>query len=212
MDWIQGGLENPGRREISAQPAARFSAHVGAGRPVAVADAGRRRARCGDGGAAAVLLRRRPSPRCGGCIRTTARPSANISARPASSRSCTRSACAATSWTRTLAGPEPLQGFRPGQAPRGREFAETTALKIGLPWVNAEYDETRALMGDDFWSYGLNPGNRKTLEAMARYSYEQGLAVRLLTSKRCSPKAPSAARPESRRTCRSSSSAARTPR
>jgi 4,5-dihydroxyphthalate decarboxylase len=61
------------------------------------------------------------------------------------------------------------------------EFAETTALKIGLPWVNAEYDETRAVMGDDFWSYGINAANRKTLEAMARYSYEQGLAVRLLT-------------------------------
>ena len=36
------------------------------------------------------------------------------------------------------------------------EFAETTALKIGLPWVNAEFDETRALMGDDFWSYGID--------------------------------------------------------
>jgi 4,5-dihydroxyphthalate decarboxylase len=61
------------------------------------------------------------------------------------------------------------------------ELAETTALKVGLPWVNAEYDETRELMGDDFWSYGLNEPNRKTLAAMARYSYEQGLAVRLLT-------------------------------
>ena len=36
-------------------------------------------------------------------------------------------------------------------------------------------------MGDDFWSYGLNDANRRTLDAMARYSYEQGLAVRLLT-------------------------------
>ena len=46
---------------------------------------------------------------------------------------------------------------------------------------NAEFDATRELMGDDFWSYGLNDANRKTLDAMARYSYEQGLAVRLLT-------------------------------
>jgi 4,5-dihydroxyphthalate decarboxylase len=61
------------------------------------------------------------------------------------------------------------------------EFAETTALKIGLPWVNAEYDDTRALMGEDFWSYGLTEENRKTLNLMARYSYEQGLSVRLLT-------------------------------
>jgi len=59
------------------------------------------------------------------------------------------------------------------------EFAETTALKIGLPWVTAEYDATREVMGDDFWSYGV-AGNRKTLELMARYSFEQGLAIRLV--------------------------------
>jgi 4,5-dihydroxyphthalate decarboxylase len=60
------------------------------------------------------------------------------------------------------------------------EFAETTALKVGLPWVNADHDATRALMGADFWSYGVE-GNRSTLQAMARYSFEQGLAVRLLS-------------------------------
>ena len=59
------------------------------------------------------------------------------------------------------------------------EFAETTALKIGLPWITAEYESTIELMGDNFWSYGIEP-NRKTLETMARYSYEQGLSVRLL--------------------------------
>lgn len=34
-------------------------------------------------------------------------------------------------------------------------------------------------MGRDFWPYGVE-ANRKTLEAMTRYSYEQGLAVRQL--------------------------------
>jgi 4,5-dihydroxyphthalate decarboxylase len=57
------------------------------------------------------------------------------------------------------------------------EFSEITALKIGLPWLNAEYDATREVMGNDFWSYGVGP-NRKVLELMARYSHEQGLAVR----------------------------------
>ncbi|MCK9915603.1 hypothetical protein MXD81_41245 [Microbacteriaceae bacterium K1510] len=60
------------------------------------------------------------------------------------------------------------------------DLAEVTALKIGLPWVSAEYEATKALMGEDFWSYGLNEANRKTLAAMARYSYEQGLATRLI--------------------------------
>jgi 4,5-dihydroxyphthalate decarboxylase len=57
------------------------------------------------------------------------------------------------------------------------EFTELTALKIGLPWLRAEFDATRELMGNDFWSYGVET-NRKTLELMARYSHEQGLAVR----------------------------------
>lgn len=61
------------------------------------------------------------------------------------------------------------------------DLAEVTALKIGLPWVTAEYEATQALMGEDFWSYGLNETNRKTLATMARYSYEQGLATRLLS-------------------------------
>ena len=60
------------------------------------------------------------------------------------------------------------------------DLAEVTALKIGLPWVAAEYEATVATMGEDFWTYGLNAANRKTLATMARYSYEQGLAVRLV--------------------------------
>jgi 4,5-dihydroxyphthalate decarboxylase len=60
------------------------------------------------------------------------------------------------------------------------DLAEVTALKIGLPWVAAEHEATIAVMGENFWSYGLDEANRKTLAAMARYSYEQGLAVRLL--------------------------------
>jgi 4,5-dihydroxyphthalate decarboxylase len=59
------------------------------------------------------------------------------------------------------------------------EFVETTALKIGLPWVTAEYEATTQAMGPDFWSYGVD-ANRKTLATMARYSHEQGLAVRLV--------------------------------
>jgi|SRR5262245_26031080 len=60
------------------------------------------------------------------------------------------------------------------------DLAETTALKVGLPWVTAELDATRETMGEDFWPYGVEP-NRRTLAAMARYSHEQGLAVRLLS-------------------------------
>ena len=49
-----------------------------------------------------------------------------------------------------------------------------------LPWFGQELEETRALMGDDFYSYGIE-NNRKALETLFRYSYEQGLASQELT-------------------------------
>jgi len=49
-----------------------------------------------------------------------------------------------------------------------------------LPWYGQELEETRDLMGDNFWPYGIEP-NRKTLEALFQYSYEQGLASKRLT-------------------------------
>ena len=49
-----------------------------------------------------------------------------------------------------------------------------------LPWYGQELEETQALMGDNFYSYGIKP-NRKTLEALFRYSHRQGLANRELT-------------------------------
>jgi 4,5-dihydroxyphthalate decarboxylase len=59
---------------------------------------------------------------------------------------------------------------------------ETAGLKIMLPWVLDHVAETEAVMGKDFWPYGFQP-NEKTLSTFLRYSYEQGLAKRLLTPK-----------------------------
>ena len=74
-----------------------------------------------------------------------------------------------------------FKAFARAKALAEAEFAETTALKIGLPWVTAEFESTTEVMGTDFWPYGLDAGNRHTLETMARYSYEQGLATRVVT-------------------------------
>ena len=49
-----------------------------------------------------------------------------------------------------------------------------------LPWYGQEFEETRALMGKNYYSYGIRP-NRKVLETLFRYSHEQGLAKRELT-------------------------------
>jgi 4,5-dihydroxyphthalate decarboxylase len=51
---------------------------------------------------------------------------------------------------------------------------------VSLPWIGQELAETRELMGENYWPYGVEP-NRKTLETLFRYSHEQGLASRVLT-------------------------------
>lgn len=48
-----------------------------------------------------------------------------------------------------------------------------------LPWIAQEFAETRALMGGNYYSYGIKP-NRKILESLFRYSYQQGLCKREL--------------------------------
>ena len=52
-------------------------------------------------------------------------------------------------------------------------------LPATLPWLVLELEETRALMGRDFWPYGV-AANKPTLDAMTRWSYEQGLTPRQL--------------------------------
>ncbi len=61
-----------------------------------------------------------------------------------------------------------------------QSFAKTAWFHLMPPWLSQEFEETRALMGDNFYSYGIEP-NRKTLEALFRQSYEQGLCRRELT-------------------------------
>ena len=48
-----------------------------------------------------------------------------------------------------------------------------------LPWATQEYEDTRKLMGKNFWPYGIE-ANRKELEAVMRYVHEQGLVKRRL--------------------------------
>jgi 4,5-dihydroxyphthalate decarboxylase len=55
----------------------------------------------------------------------------------------------------------------------------TAALKAMLPWLTAHVEETRALMGPDYWSYGY-VRNRDTLATFLRYHHEQGLSRTLL--------------------------------
>jgi 4,5-dihydroxyphthalate decarboxylase len=49
-----------------------------------------------------------------------------------------------------------------------------------LPWQVAHVEEARALLGEDWWPYGVAP-NRHVLDTFLRYHHEQGLSKRRLS-------------------------------
>jgi len=57
------------------------------------------------------------------------------------------------------------------------ELGQIGHLFNSLPWGVAEFDATRKLMGEDYWSYGVEH-NRHVLEAFTRYHHDQGLSAR----------------------------------
>jgi 4,5-dihydroxyphthalate decarboxylase len=59
------------------------------------------------------------------------------------------------------------------------ELGQIGHLATSLPWSVAEYDRLRRVMGEDFWSYGVEQ-NAHVLETLARYSHNQHLSVRQL--------------------------------
>ena len=61
-----------------------------------------------------------------------------------------------------------------------KSLGEPGALAVMLPWLVAEYERTVALMGTDYWPYGIR-SNRATLGTALRYIHEQGLTSRLQT-------------------------------
>ena len=58
-------------------------------------------------------------------------------------------------------------------------LADPSAMKVTLPFVEERIAEARALMGEDFWPYGVTE-NRKTLDAFMRAHHAQGLSSRLV--------------------------------
>ena len=57
------------------------------------------------------------------------------------------------------------------------EMGQIGHLAVSQPWSVYEHERLQQLMGKDYWSYGAHE-NKPTLEALARYSFEQGLSVR----------------------------------
>ncbi len=60
------------------------------------------------------------------------------------------------------------------------ELRDAGVHMVTLPWVYQEVVAAEQLIAKDYWSYGVD-ANRAAIEAMTRYSYDQGLAVRKLS-------------------------------
>ena len=67
--------------------------------------------------------------------------------------------------------------FCAAKARATEQLTEAIVLSVTLPWLIADVESTIALMGEDYWPYGVER-NRRTLEMLMRYSCEQGLAER----------------------------------
>ena len=72
------------------------------------------------------------------------------------------------------------KAFAEAQRNTYEDLYVTAALKGMLPWLTAHVEETRALMGDDYWPYGFD-ANRQTLATFLRYHHQQGLSKTLRT-------------------------------
>jgi 4,5-dihydroxyphthalate decarboxylase len=71
------------------------------------------------------------------------------------------------------------KAFEEARRRTAERLAETAASLCMIPWQYDEAERTRRVMGDDFWTYGLER-NAEVLQTFLRYSYDQGMAGRLL--------------------------------
>lgn len=87
---------------------------------------------------------------------------------------------------RTLAEQHPwlpsavFKAFEQSKAVALAKLGDTSATKVTLPFVEEQLRAARALMGHDFWPYGLAP-NRHVLERFLRRHHAEGLSARLLS-------------------------------
>src|SRR5262245_19968453 len=174
LEWVQGGLEEPGR--LPFEPAEPPGVRVG------FAPADRSLAQLlAAGDIDALVTARTPSTfdRGGGPVRRLfADPWAVV--RDYFARTgvfpimhtvvIKREVLDADPWVASTL----FKAFEAAKALALADLTQTSALPLSLPFVVQHAYDTTALMGDDFWPYGLEP-NRRTLETFVRYVHEQGL-------------------------------------
>jgi 4,5-dihydroxyphthalate decarboxylase len=72
-----------------------------------------------------------------------------------------------------------MKAFDQAKARALAKLRDVAATKVTLPFVEEQLLAARRLMGEDFWSYGLD-ANRHVLEAFLRRHHAEGLSSRLL--------------------------------
>ena len=86
---------------------------------------------------------------------------------------------------KTLAAQHPwlpsavTKAFEQSKSVALRKLGDTSATKVTLPFVEEQLRAARALMGEDFWPYGLEP-NRHVLRRFLERHHSEGLSARLL--------------------------------
>ena len=84
---------------------------------------------------------------------------------------------------RTLAEKHPwlpgavFKAFEQAKAAGIEKLSDTSATKVTLPFVEEALQAARALMGEDYWSYGVEK-NRKVLDYFLAQHHAQGLSSR----------------------------------
>jgi 4,5-dihydroxyphthalate decarboxylase len=61
------------------------------------------------------------------------------------------------------------------------DLERLAAFAVTLPWVEAEYRATQAVLGPDIWPYGVS-ANQKAIDTLCRYLHEQGFTKRVVTT------------------------------
>jgi 4,5-dihydroxyphthalate decarboxylase len=72
------------------------------------------------------------------------------------------------------------EAFSKAKAVALADFEKLAAFAVTLPWIEAEYRATQAVLGQDIWPYGIAP-NRTSIEALCRYLKMQGFTDRTMS-------------------------------
>lgn len=75
------------------------------------------------------------------------------------------------------------QGFCDAKAAAEKQYVQGMTfnnMALMLPWLTKLIGDDRALLGEDWWPYGVE-ANRTAVDTYLRYHYEQGLSKRRMT-------------------------------